>query len=845
MSEEPETKISCSTVQQSNGETYVGALLSGQLHGFGTLNTPSYGYVGTFCKGLRQGIGISLFPNDHMFMGFYKADERSGLGISIRGNSEIDIGLWKANSLIKVSTSILSQIKSFQSPVFTRCLIENSKFAKEEIFTIPDLAASLPSMGRRRSPDECSNDHSKEFSELPLVFFIRKNGDCIDLAVENDPDEILNREVNCNGPITRVVERLYCAAECNDLHSIRQILTNTLEFSCRLLISEGHPLRYDVSLSDMYGITPLHVASANQSVEVVDFLLSYGADPNASMVNGMRPITLCTLFYLERHSSEHSDGYHLIELGIGQTSSGVYNRAELVWLLGYDASESPASNDEDCGGGDDDYKIHRSDDEGYIETGVLQYQKTLLHTRERVDHVANSPRFDKYMSCNQYLKALTWDITEMPTPGGLVSRKSKRPCRSSALTKATQVTQADLKEIRKSIRIRARLKTMLLLLQHGANPNIAIQPLPPLIAAARAGDVELSRLLLHFDADPNIRIPPHSVTMSETTFTDNHGNIYTTSAGGLTALHFAVVLPGAVGVQLTQMLLQRGANPNLRALPDASFLVDIEGKKSTWSTSTCDGGRTALHLACAKTYDKQHATEIVKLLIHHSADANLLCNGHCALSLALACGNDEIVSLLLTYPQTKVGMRLTHGLGSSLCVLLHPIFEHVRTFDSRLSLLSQLIAHCPSGLLNHRITMPYELVEGNIVDYVLHVYTRVEKKVLGDPAKRHILQQRQRILDLLAAELRKSAFASETWRRVQDLNHAGSLMEINELQFCFHCGRSLGVNLSPCRRCRLVLFCSNSCRRGAWMEWHGRQCLHIMGLSLYLQLYLILPRLPS
>lgn len=56
---------------------------------------------------------------------------------------------------------------------------------------------------------------------------------------------------------------------------------------------------------------------------------------------------------------------------------------------------------------------------------------------------------------------------------------------------------------------------MLLLLQHGADPNIPTQPLPPLIAAARAGDVELARLLLHFGADPNIRIPRELVMMSK------------------------------------------------------------------------------------------------------------------------------------------------------------------------------------------------------------------------------------------------------------------------------------------------------------------------------------------
>ncbi|VDK23025.1 unnamed protein product [Taenia asiatica] len=409
---------------------------------------------------------------------------------------------------------------------------------------------------------------------------------------------------------------------------------------------------------------------ANQNVEVVDFLLSYGADPNALTINGMSPIIICAFAYLEKHSAGHNKGPHLVELGVGQRPSDVWSRAELVWLFGCDGSDPPASYSEEGA-----LIIRSSDDEGYIESDVSRLPKTIL--------------------------------------------------------------------------FRARLKTMLLLLQHGADPNTVTQPLPPLIAAARAGDVELSRLLLRFGADPNIRVRRELTVTSKTEFTDNHGNVYEPSTGGLTALHFAVVLPGEVGVKLTQTLLQGGANPTLRALPDASFLVDIE-----------------------------HSLKIVQLLVDHGADLNLLCNGQSALSLALTCGNDEIASLLLTYPQTKAGMGLTHGLGSSLCVVLHPVFEHVRSFDSRLTLLSKLISHCPSGLLNHRVIMPCEVVEGNIVDYIYHAYTQVETKLLGNPAKCQILKNRHHTLNCLAAELRKTVFASELWKRNKDLSRTSSPMEM-------------------------------------------------------------------
>ncbi|KAL5106774.1 hypothetical protein TcWFU_004220 [Taenia crassiceps] len=844
-------KTVCDAVDHSDRGVHVDELRERRLHGFCVLKTASHGFIGTYWRGLRHGFGISLHSGDNLFMGFYEGDKCSGLGIYLRQSNEIDIGLWKANSLIKASTSAISCIRFFESPLFTRYYSEVGKLAKEELIGIAEVGAlPLPAVGRE-SFDACIADAAKEVDELPCFQSNRKKDTEGNQEFETEPDvpfsrktttstlcllscakvlsrtpfsvaylaKICKNEVKSKGPITGAVESLYRAAEDNDLHSVRETLTNTLDFSCRLLINQQHSLRLDVNVRDCHGITPLHVASANQSVEVVDFLLSYGADANALTLDGMSPITICVLSYLEKRSTRRKKASHLVELGVGLGSSNVWSRAELVWLLGCDGSDPSApQNDHEA------RTIHSSDDEDYIETNVPELPETVPSTGERVEYGTKPPRFDKYMSCNQYLEALTREAVERPTPGGAATCKSKRPCAASTLTQATQVTQTHLRGMQRSIRFRARLKTTLLLLQYGADPNIVAQPLPPLIAAARAGDVELSRLLLHFGADPNIRVARQLAMTAKCEFTDNRGNAYEPSTGGLTALHFAVVLPGETGVELTQTLLQGGANATLRASPDASFLVDIESDKAKWPISTCDSGRTALHLACARTYDRQHSLKIVQLLMDHGADPNLLCNGQCALSLALTCSNDEIVSLLLTYPQTKAGMGLTHGLGSPLCLLLHPVFEHLRSFDSRLALLAKLLAHCSSGLLYHRVIMPHEMVEGNIVDYIHHAYAQVETQLLGDPAKRQILHNRHQILTCLATELRKAAFASEMWQRCQGLKRTSSAMQIEELQFCFHCGRSVRVNLSPCRGCGLVLFCSNSCRRGAWLQWHARQC---------------------
>ena len=88
-----------------------------------------------------------------------------------------------------------------------------------------------------------------------------------------------------------------------------------------------------------------------------------------------------------------------------------------------------------------------------------------------------------------------------------------------------------------------------------------------------------------------------------------------------------MALPTAESIEITKILLEYGADPNLR---DGYFEENIHD------------GRTPLHIVCCREDNYKDAQKIAKLLLQHGADPNLLCLGNSALSLAIASGNDLV-----------------------------------------------------------------------------------------------------------------------------------------------------------------------------------------------------------
>ena len=51
-------------------------------------------------------------------------------------------------------------------------------------------------------------------------------------------------------------------------------------------------------------------------------------------------------------------------------------------------------------------------------------------------------------------------------------------------------------------------------------------------------------------------------------------------------------------------------------------------------------GSTPLQVACAMDQDYENSTEVIKLLLEHGANTNVVCSGHSPLTLAIYSGND-------------------------------------------------------------------------------------------------------------------------------------------------------------------------------------------------------------
>ncbi|XP_037704769.1 ankyrin repeat and MYND domain-containing protein 1 isoform X2 [Choloepus didactylus] len=407
------------------------------------------------------------------------------------------------------------------------------------------------------------------------------------------------------------------------------------------------------------------------------------------------------------------------------------------------------------------------------------------------------------------------------------------------------------------VRHRNRWLTIRLLLQRGADPNLCRVPMQVLFLAVKTGDVDAVKLLLESGARTDVRLPAQ--------------------LRALTPLHIAAGLPGEEGVRITELLLHAITDVDARAadqhetyrrdkldlLPSSLKLSNEAGPPgihcSRQTPSPDEGGRTALHVACEREDSHEYARDVVRLLLSHRANPNMLWSGHSPLSLSIASGNDLIVKELLSHGADP-NLPLTQGLGSALCVVCDPTYENLRSMDSKLALIDRLIAHGADILSPVTLMQGDKVAVGTAVDYGYFKFFQ-DRKIAHCPfhalmpAERETFLARKRLLEYMGCQLRRAVFAKESqWDpKVLYLSKRAELspgfrlkkkgaapvavLKLEEqekipfFKFCSQCGRSVGVHLSPCTRCYGVLTCSKNCKSKAWSEFHRKDCGAIVGLG--------------
>ncbi|KAH9509392.1 Ankyrin repeat and MYND domain-containing protein 1 [Bulinus truncatus] len=317
----------------------------------------------------------------------------------------------------------------------------------------------------------------------------------------------------------------------------------------------------------------------------------------------------------------------------------------------------------------------------------------------------NNKSFEDFDS-NQSIRNYQIEVSEE-----LVERCATQLSQNELIIKRedSELVEDKARKLAVQINFNEKMKyTLDLLLRRGADPNASTIPMPVLFFAIKSGDVEMVRQLLMKGANPNTRLSKEQ--------------------GELSPLHIACAIPGEEGVEMTELLLDALADPDARAADDDSFLnksLEEEWSKDPISIESKNllGGRTALHIACARDDIYKNSSRVIRLLLEHKASTSLICNGFSPLALAIASGNDLAVDELLSFGADP-SQPLTHGVGSALCVANNPEFEHRRTIQARVQLVDKLIK-AGADILSPVAIGPKRII-GTAVDYAYYMFNQVK-----------------------------------------------------------------------------------------------------------------------
>ncbi|XP_028935136.1 ankyrin repeat and MYND domain-containing protein 1 isoform X2 [Ornithorhynchus anatinus] len=846
----------------ANGETYEGEFYKDHRHGFGTYSWPSgSSFTGTFYLSHIEGYGTMNFTNK-IFKGLYKADERFGPGVETYPDDREDVGLWFRNHLIKLCTEIPDHFSILDYPEYTDFLEDDSikvtrfekEFSKWELNEEKDPFwynyKQLLLDDNFTFPKEISF-YSTDNDNLPMTCSFRKDLDSHFFVNENDTydEEEEARLINRTPLMVKMQKHIYKFRHKQDHtgFNINSILSGNRtdfgpqgpkELTSELMITkaaEGDFERvYEIlrdnlahpDVADKIGYTALAAASVNCHNDIINLLLDNGADVNKCTDEGLTVLCICFIIYFpvksfKRNIAERNFTEYQVK---NQNDSELPASRTQISSISLTKALSQIEQEEKKNLSDSSHRLDLSFSRTTFldEYNPLDIEITVLRSQSTLTELASEKELrisfertlddDVFERCTQYSTETIFESNQCICNFSLpVSQKNlEKSANIFSLLKANSDSKISMNEgtMRNMafaiIEHRNRWTTINLLLRRGADPNLCHVPMQALFLAIKAADVEAVKLLLKYGARTDIRFP--------------------SKMKGLTPLHIAVALPGEEGVKITELLLHAITNPDTRAedqddiygpdvfefSPSSMKLNNELGPPSGYYTKSDiipeEGGRTPLHVVCEREDNYKYARDIIRLLLAHKANPNSLWSGHSPLSLSIASGNDLIDKLI--HFGADILNPITFGEEKKTVVGTAVDYAFYRFFQDKR--IAQTPYHSLSVVERETFVARRKLLE-YIGACVPKAVTLKEKEW-----DQHLLQKSKKMETLENQRRRRIAATGKS--------PPGKVERIPFFKFCYQCGRSIGVRLSPCLRCYRVFTCSKNCKTKFWNEVHKQEC---------------------
>ncbi|CAF1055365.1 unnamed protein product [Adineta steineri] len=790
---------------------YVGDIYAEKKHGTGILSWPDkQTYTGAFYADKRHGFGSFQNPEIFEFKGLYRHDERFGPGILMYQSSQCaDVGFWLSDDLVRLvyphpTLNLDIHIIDKKPRTDSSCMLQSWYSPYELLSTIIDFDYILNKKPNALLCKNIENENSTftqyliEHADQVQKVMHEKRAQ-LDAYLSNFNDENILDEKVFN-------ERMVDIPIPNETYEQQQLFYHTNKY---LPLKQQATYPIDEILSNNRLTFPDPGPLEKSSLVLLE--LAYNGE-----FKKIRDLLLHNQTYVDVCDSRGLTALHFATHNIHMDAINI--------LLDFGANVNQLTDDGLTPLAIAFLFYYGNDPQETINTALEHSDEIILNSK------STSAMEGRQSSPKDNTTTTTKSVCEISIPDEDKSGPSgESNCYGYELTDT-------LRERMRDGQFRESVHTLIkLLLRRGADPSLSDWPLPVLAEAIRAGDKEMVEILLKKKAQVNCRLNPI-----------RHAN--------LTPLHIACGCLVPTALDIVRLLLEHGAEVNVESSPvDKEYLslADLS-VRDTFKTASQQHGRTPLHIACTREATED-TLSIVRLLLKHQANPNVVCNGQTPLSLAISMGNESLVDTLIEYEGTDPSISLGEGNGNALCTVVSTAYESRWTHNKRLELVERMVDKTPKVLYPVRFSV--KQISGSSVDYAYYSFfadTRIAQTPyhILSPDERLIYKERKELLAQVAKRFREEVTKDKDLLNVPIPEHPTGITRghtysqrthtntrssngksgqtnskpNNDFHFCATCGRSTGVRLTPCKECGNVYFCSKICKTTGWDAFHQDEC---------------------